>query len=317
MISRAMSTALETRRLPRPSRPRHVPPEALLLGTVLLWSFNFTTTRYGITHRVHPLVYASLRWMTAGAALGLLATLRGHSLWIGRRDTARVTLATIAGVVLNQIAFSYSLHLVTASTVALVFGTLPTFVSLMSHLAGHERLHARHWLATAVSFAGVALVAAGSGSGIGVNAVGILLALATTFSFAVYSVGIVPSMQRHSPLQVNATSCIIGGLLLGLIAIPWLVAEPWSAPPPLAWGSLLYSSLGSVVVGNLFWFTAIDRAGAGRSALYANLQPFLGAVFAVLALSEHLHTLQLVGGVVIASGIVLGGRRSLVARRAR
>jgi drug/metabolite transporter (DMT)-like permease len=67
------------------------------------------------------------------------------------------------------------------------------------------------------------------------------------------------------------------------------------------------------VIGNVFWCTAIDRVGAGRSALYANLQPFLGAVFAVLVLSETLHALQIVGGLVIASGIALSGRIRLSA----
>jgi len=46
-----------------------LPAEVLLLGTVLLWSFNFTAVRYGVTHGVQPLVYVSLRWLTAGVVL--------------------------------------------------------------------------------------------------------------------------------------------------------------------------------------------------------------------------------------------------------
>ena len=138
-----------------------------------------------------------------------------------------------------------------------------------------------------------------------------MLALATTFSFAVYSVAIVPPLRHHSALAVSAVSCAIGGLLLCLLALPWLASEDWSAPPALAWSALLYSALGSVVVGNMLWFISIERVGASRSALYTNLQPFLGAVFAVFVLSERLDTLQLVGGLVIASGIALAGRIKL------
>jgi drug/metabolite transporter (DMT)-like permease len=285
---------------------RRLPSEGLLLGTVLLWSFNFTAVRYGVTHGFEPLVYVALRWVMAGLALAGVVLALGQSLWLGRRDLAVITLASIIGVVANQVAFSYSVRLAKASTVALVFGTLPIFVSLMSQLAGHERLRRRHWLATGVSFAGVALVAAGASGGLKAGVGGILLALATTFSFAVYSVAIVPVMKRHTPLQVNAVSCLIGGFLLCLAAIPWFVGEAWTRPPTLAWGALAYSGLASIVLGNVFWFTAINRVGAGRSALYANLQPFLGAVFGLLVLSESLSTLQLAGGLVIASGIVLG-----------
>jgi drug/metabolite transporter (DMT)-like permease len=282
-----------------------LPAEVLLLGTVVLWSFNFTAVRYGVTHGVEPLVYVSLRWLIAGVALWAIVRLRGRSLRLGRRDLLVIAFASVVGVVINQVAFSYSLHLTAASTVALVFGTLPIFVSLLSHLAGHERLGRRHWLATAVSFSGVALVAAGTSGGVRASVGGILLALVTTLSFA--------AMRRHSPLTVNAASCLIGGLLLCLISLPWFARQAWSAPPSLAWTALLYSGLGSIVIGNVFWFTAIDRVGAGRSALYANLQPFLGALFAVLVLSEHLHPIQIVGGLVIASGIALGGRIRLSA----
>jgi drug/metabolite transporter (DMT)-like permease len=120
-------------------------------------------------------------------------------------------------------------------------------------------------------------------------------------------------MSRHSPLTVNAASCVIGGVVLCLVSLPWFARQAWGSPPTLAWAALLYSGLGSIVVGNVFWFTAIDRVGAGRSALYTNLQPFLGAIFAVLVLSESLHPTQIAGGLVIASGIGLSGRLRLSA----
>jgi drug/metabolite transporter (DMT)-like permease len=53
------------------------------------------------------------------------------------------------------------------------------------------------------------------------------------------------------------------------------------------------------------WFTAIDKVGAARASLYANLQPFLGAFFALVVLSEEMGTLQIVGGLVIGAGILL------------
>jgi drug/metabolite transporter (DMT)-like permease len=84
-----------------------------------------------------------------------------------------------------------------------------------------------------------------------------------------------------------------------------LVTQDWSEPNALAWAALLYGLVFSLVITNVLWFTAIDRVGATRSALYANLQPFLGAVFALLVLSEELGPLQVAGGLVIGAGIVL------------
>jgi drug/metabolite transporter (DMT)-like permease len=58
------------------------------------------------------------------------------------------------------------------------------------------------------------------------------------------------------------------------------------------------------------WFLAVARVGAARASIYANLQPFLGAVFALLLLSEDMAPLQWAGGIAIATGIVLGRVRA-------
>jgi drug/metabolite transporter (DMT)-like permease len=96
--------------------------------------------------------------------------------------------------------------------------------------------------------------------------------------------------------------------MLVVVSSVVLSSQSWAAIDGLAWGALLYSALASIALGNLFWFAGIDRVGPGRASLFANLQPFLGAVFAVLVLSESLSALQAVGGVVIGTGIVLGRR---------
>ena len=92
--------------------------------------------------------------------------------------------------------------------------------------------------------------------------------------------------------------------LLASIGSWKLAAQNWSIGA-LAWGGVLYGALASAVFGNLLWFKAIDRVGPGRAALYVNLQPFLGAVFAVVVLSESLGLLQVAGGVVVGAAILI------------
>ncbi|TMJ94979.1 MAG: DMT family transporter, partial [Actinobacteria bacterium] len=262
---------------------RRMPAEALLVGAVLLWSFNYTAVRFGVTHGFTPLAYAPLRWLLAGLALATIVWTRGRSVRIGKRDLTVLALVSLVGIVANH-----------------VFGMLPVLISLISQLAGVERLRPRHWAASGVSFAGVGLVALGAGGRLGGDLGGILLALLTVCSFAVYSVAIVPVMRRHSPLAVAAVTTIIGSVLLSIVSAPFLARQDWGRPGPLAWSSLVYSALPSIVLGNILWFTAINRVGPGRASLFTNLQPFVAAVFALLVLSEHLGALQVAGGFVIA-----------------
>ena len=77
---------------------------------------------------------------------------------------------------------------------------------------------------------------------------------------------------------------------------------------PLVWISLAYALLGPLVLTNLLWFTAIDRVGPSRASIFANLQPFLAAIVALLVLSEHITMLQVAGGLALAGGILLAPR---------
>jgi drug/metabolite transporter (DMT)-like permease len=287
---------------------QRVPADVLLLITVVFWSFNFTVVKYALTHGWEPLTYSSVRFAIGALLFSGFTYAREGSLVVRRADVLLMSLAAAAGIWLNQLSFVYAVRLTTASTVALMFGTLPIFVALIAQAFGHERLNFRHWLATIVSFSGVALVALGASGGIGSDIGGILLGLAASVTWAAYSVAMGPLMRRYSPYRISAFMLLVGSVPLLASAFEQLGRQDWSQLGALAWGAFVYSLFFSLVFTNIMWFTAIDRVGAARSALYANLQPFLGAFFALVVLSEHMGPLQVVGGVVIGAGILLARR---------
>jgi drug/metabolite transporter (DMT)-like permease len=288
---------------------RHrVPADVLLLITVIFWSFNFTVVKYALTHGWLPLTYSSVRFAIGALLFSGVTYAREASLVVRRRDVLLMTGAAAAGIWLNQLSFVYAVRLTTAATVALMFGTLPIFVALIAQALGQERLHFRHWLATVISFSGVALVALGAAGGIRSDLGGVLLGLVASVTWAAYSVAMGPLMRRYSPYRISAFMLLVGSVPLLITAAEQLGRQNWSALGVLAWAAFVYSLFFSLVFTNVMWFTAIDRVGAARSALYANLQPFLGAFFALVVLSEKMGALQIAGGLVIGAGIVLARR---------
>jgi drug/metabolite transporter (DMT)-like permease len=280
-------------------------PDVLLFVTVLLWGFNFTAAKYALTNGFQPLAYSSLRFGLGALLFSAVTFGRERTFRIGRNDVALALLAATLGIWLNQVSFGYATKLTTAATVALMFGTLPIFVVLIAAAAGQERLNARLSLAALVSFAGVGLVAGGSSGRISGELGGILLGLAAAATWAGYSVAIAPLMRRYSPYRISAVMLLAGCVPLFVTSAYQLVTQDWGDPSALAWAGLLYGLIFSLVVTNILWFTAIDRVGPSRAAVYANLQPFLGAVFALVILSEEFTPLQAAGGLVIGAGIVL------------
>lgn len=291
---------------------RHrIPADVLLLTTVVFWSFHFTAAKYVLTHGFEPLAYSSLRFGTAALFFTAFTYAREQSLRVRRDDVWLLVGAALVGIWLNQVSFVYSVRLTTAATVALVFGTLPIFVALISHAFGQERLRFRHWLATVVSFTGVTLVALGSSGGLGGDLGGVVLALVAAGTWGAYSVAMGPLMQRYTPYRISAVVLVAGCIPLLVSSAKVLVEQDWSEPNAIAWAAALYGLVFSLILTNIMWFTAIDRVGAARSSLYANLQPFLGAMWALLVLAEEMTSLQVAGGFVIGAGILLARRARL------
>jgi drug/metabolite transporter (DMT)-like permease len=284
--------------------------DLLLLATVVIWALNLPVTRYLLTNGFLPLVYASLRYGLAGALTAGFTLAREGSLVMHGRRLRLVLAVAMALLFVNQLCFVYSLKLTTATTVALILGVTPMFTAIVASLVGLERLDGRFWLAAATSFAGVALVAVGSGGDLSTDLGGDLLAVGLAATWGAYSVAIAPLMRRYSPYRVSSVVLLPVVALLVLVSIPQLSEQDFSDLGALVWLGFAYATLGPLALTNVLWFTAIKRVGPSRATLFANLQPFLAAVFAVLLLSETLTGVQIVGGVAIALGIVLArGRR--------
>lgn len=276
--------------------------DGLLLLTVTIWSVNYSASKYALTNGFHPLAFSSLRYGIGMLLFAGFAFLRERSLRITRRDLLLLVLPAAAAFLVNQLSFIYALKLTSASTVALILGTVPVFTGLAAWFAGIERPSRPFWIAAALSFGGVALVAAGSG-GVSGNIGGDLLAILMSASWAVYSVLIVPLMRRYSPFRISAVVMLTMGICVLVIASGQLSRQSFSLSG-LTWLAFAYSIAGPVLVGQLLWFVGVDHAGPGRASLLANLQPFGGALFAILLLSEHLTRLEVAGGVLIGLGIV-------------
>jgi drug/metabolite transporter (DMT)-like permease len=295
-------------------RGRVAAVELMLLGTVVIWAFNITVTKYILGHGFRPLAYASIRYAAAAVLFALLTLALERTLSVGGRRSLLLLGAAIVVLFLNQIAFVYALKLTTATTVALILGTTPIFTALTSSVVGLERLSTRFWLAAFVTFLGVALVALGGGGDLSSDLGGDLLAVALAATWSLYSVAIAPLMRTYSPYRISAVVLLAMSLPLVLVSIPQLQGQNYSSPSALVWLGLGFAILGPLVLTNVLWFTAIDRVGPSRATLFANLQPFVGAVFALLLLSEDLTALEVAGGFLIAAGIVLErGRRPAVA----
>jgi drug/metabolite transporter (DMT)-like permease len=279
----------------------------MLLATVLLWALNFTVTKYVLTHGFRPLAYSVVRYGAATLLFSALTFARERSFRVHRSGSLLLLAAAAFVLWLNQVSYVYAIKFTTASTVALILGTTPIFTAVFARIARMEQLSRAFWLAALLSFAGAAMIALGEKGGVSANIKGDLLAVGTAASWAAYTIAIAPLMRDYSPYRISAIVLVGCWLLLaatGGYQIPGQRLDlGW-----LTWLAFAYAVVGPLVITNVLWFTSIDRVGPSRASLFANLQPFFAAIFAVILLSEHMTAIQVGGGVLIAAGIVLERR---------
>jgi drug/metabolite transporter (DMT)-like permease len=273
----------------------------MLLGTVLLWALNITVTKYMFEHGWLPLAYGTIRYFAAISLFWIFTYRRERSFRIAREDLPLVLLAALF-IFANQVCFVYAVKLANASIVALLLGATPVFIGVITLALRLETLASSFWIGALVTFAGVGLVAAGAGGGLGTSLGGDLIAIATAFTWAAYTVSIAPLMRRYSPYRISALVLAIGWVPLAALASTQLGDETFSFGWKV-WLGFGYAVVGPLFLTNILWFTSIDRVGPSRASLFGNLQPFFAVFFALVLLGESLHTLEIAGGVLIFAGI--------------
>src|SRR5215213_1978918 len=111
--------------------------DLMLLATVTLWALNFTVSKYILDQGFHPLAYSGVRYSCAALIFVAITLAWERSLRIGRAELPVMVLCTLL-LFANQISFVYALKFTTATTVALLFGTLPIFTALLARGSGVE-----------------------------------------------------------------------------------------------------------------------------------------------------------------------------------
>jgi drug/metabolite transporter (DMT)-like permease len=251
---------------------------------------------------------ATVRFGLAAAIFVALTLFAERTLRIERRHVAVLLLCAVL-LWLNQMSFVLALDATTATTIGLLLGAIPIFTALLGLALGRERLRARFWVAAAVSAVGVALVAVGSGGDVSGSYRGIALGLATCATWAGYSVAVAPLMRTYTPYRVSAVVIPAAWALVAVSGISQTREQDWSLGWEV-WALVLFATLGPLVLTNVLWFRSLHRVGPSKATLAVNLQPFLGALLAVVLLSEPLAALQVVGGVLIAVALFVARGRA-------
>jgi drug/metabolite transporter (DMT)-like permease len=90
-----------------------------------------------------------------------------------------------------------------------------------------------------------------------------------------------------------------------LVTLPVLVGVECQAIHMGSWIAMAVSGLLALSVAYLIWYTAIERLGTTRTAVYSYLTPVIATVVAAAWLGEPITGNQLAGAGAILAGVAL------------
>jgi len=281
--------------------------EVGLLLMALIWGINFSVIKYGTTI-LPPLGYNAFRTMLAALALTMIALMWGGAA-PKRRDLLGLLALGALGNGIYQTLFIEGLARTRAGEAALVVGASPALMAIFARMRGIERVDGRRAMGIVLSIFGVGLVvmgrAASGASASGGSLFGDLLVLIGAVCWAIYTVLVLPFTKRVGGFWVLALNLIGGAAVLTILGARGIASVNWFALPMNAWGAILYSGLGGLVIAYMFWLYGVRIVGPTRTALYGNLQPMIALLFAWMTLGEVPTAWQIVGAVTIVGGVLL------------
>lgn len=285
-------------------------PYLLLVGTMMVWGGNGTAARLA-TNSISPMLLVLLRWAVVCA---ILLPPLGRQVML-HLPTLRANWLRLFGLAFTGMSGFNTIYYLaafrtSALNVTLLQSMTQVFVLLAVALTMRVRITALQSLGVAISFVAIALIASQGDlhrlSHLSFGR-GDLLGLGAAALNAIFTLGL-----RHRP-PMPALVFFAGMAFAALIeALPLAIAE-WAtgltvAPTPLGWGVVAYSALGSSFVAQLAYMRSVALIGPSRVALFNNLTPIFGAVFAVCLLGETFTPYYGLALVLTIGGIYLAER---------
>jgi drug/metabolite transporter (DMT)-like permease len=225
-----------------------------------------------------------------------------------RRDALAVFGLGFCGYYLASFLDFWGLQYITASLERLILYLTPTVVLVLGWIVRGRAVAARHWLALAVSYAGVLLVFGHEIRLEGAQtALGAGLVLGSTISYAIYLFTSGEEVQRLGSLRLTGLATSVACVLC---IAQFLVLRPLAAaevPAPVIWLSLL-NATACTFAPVLMVMMAIERIGAGLTAQTGMLGPLATIAMGVGILGEPFTPWIAVGTVLVLAGITLLAR---------
>ena len=240
----------------------------------------------------------SLRFLLAAAMLWTLIALRRRPLG-SLRGVALGGLLGLCGYSVQAGLYFGSIQRIDVSLASLILYSYPALVTVAAFALGRERVTRRKLAALALASSGVVLVVGGGAGAID------WIGAAMAFGCAIFYTGFILASDRVagsvSPLAFAAS--VATGAAVGFTVVALLSGGIQASEEAVMWVALIASV--STVMPIVLFMAGLARVGASTASIASTVEPVFTVALAWIVLGELLGPVQLAGGALVLSAVVL------------
>ncbi|MDZ7658750.1 DMT family transporter [Fodinibius sp.] len=281
--------------------------EFSLFLVAFIWALNFSIVKYSLAE-IDPLSFNGLRFLFAAAIIWAVLLYRNQLFTIPKKDWLPLIGMGLLGNLIYQGLFIIGIDYTYAANAAVMLGTIPIWVALISHIFNLEQMNIFKTLGVIAAFAGIIFIISGGNDSFSFSSdtfLGDIIIIGAAIVWGGYTILSKSFLTRYTPIQFSAIMASIGAIVLSLIGLPNIIQLEWTHISTAAYGGVVYSGLLSIGVAYLIWNYGLQTVGAVHTATYQNLVPVMGLFFGIVLLNEQLTFLQYTGSALVIAGIIL------------
>jgi drug/metabolite transporter (DMT)-like permease len=282
------------------------------LTAASIWGGMYVVSKV-VLEVIPPFSLLTLRLILGALALGTVIFLRNRR--AGERTAVTKDLfrtSFLVGVVGYGVSLGFQFvgtKLSTASNGALVTSATPAFVLLFAPVLLGERATLRKVAALVVSTLGVLAVIDPRSAELSPSLFwGNMSLFAAGLTWALYSV-LVRRVSKSTDLLASSAIMLLGGLPSSIVVGIWEISTQGIGE--ITWGivgGILFLGIISTAIAMFLWNYAFAELPAAVASLTFFAQPVVGSLLGWFFLGEEITRLFLVGGAMIAVGILIAAR---------
>ncbi|MGZ3458951.1 MAG: DMT family transporter [Archangium sp.] len=305
-----MSTTSTAAASPASAAPRAFSLADLsLLFVVVIWGTNYTVVKEALGS-FPPLAFMALRFGLAAVAMAVVLHTREGWKPLPRAPLLKLVALGLVGNTAYQVCFVMGLARTTAANSGLLASGTPVVTALLGAALGVDRLRRPLAMGLALAVPGMLLIVSARGPELDASThQGDLLILGASLCWALYTVGLRWLGNELSALRITALTMMTSAPGVVLIGLPSVMDLKLASIPPGAWLGVVYSALVPLVLAYVVWSRSVQAVGSSRTGIYNSGTPVVAATTAWLVRGEQPTGLQMLGAVLVISGVLVSRRR--------